>query len=52
MTDFCQIVSLSRPSGTLGVSLCCHRTAQFWTVLLRFSLIEAVEKSVRIIRAI
>ena len=27
MTDYCQIVSMSRPFGTLGVSLFCHRTA-------------------------
>ena len=27
MTDFCQTVSMSRPFGTLGVSLFRHRTA-------------------------
>ena len=50
MTDFCQTVSLSRPSGTLGVSLFCHRTLalpesplDFLSVLLRFSLFEAAK---------
>ena len=28
MTDFCRPISLSRPVGTLGVSMFCHRTAQ------------------------
>ena len=27
VTDFCRPISLSRPIGTLGVSLFCHRTA-------------------------
>ena len=35
MTDYCQIVSMSRPFGTLGVSLFCHRTAQY-TMLIPF----------------
>ena len=50
MTEFYQIVSMSRPFGTLGVSIFCHRTLalpgsplDFLSVLLRFSLIEAVK---------
>ena len=52
MTEFYQIVSMSRPFGTLGVSIFCHRTLalpesplDFLSVLLRFSLIEAVKIS-------
>ena len=29
MTDFCHMVSMSRPFGTLEVSLFCLRTAQY-----------------------
>jgi hypothetical protein len=57
MTDFCQIVSMSRLFETLEKRVFQYPTLRNLTVpcmgLLRFSLFEAVEKSVRyIIRAI
>ena len=57
MTDFCQIVSMSRLFETLERRVFQYPTLRNLTVpcmgLLRFSLFEAVEKSVRyIIRAI
>ena len=56
MTDFCQIVSMSRLFETLERRVFQYPTLRNLTVpcmgLLRFSLFEAVEKSVRyIIRA-
>ncbi len=56
MTDFCQIVPMSRLFETLERRVFQYPTLRNLTVscmgLLRFSLIEAVEKSVRyIIRA-
>ena len=51
MTDFCQTVSMSRPFGTLSSKVIPDPTLRNLTVpcmgLLRFSLSEAVEKSVR-----
>ena len=51
MTDFCQVVSMSRLFETLGKRVFQYPTLQNLTVpcmgLLRFSLSEAVEKSVR-----
>ena len=45
MTEIYQTVSMSRPFGTLGVSIFCHRTLalpesplDFLSVLLKFSL--------------
>ena len=57
MTDFCQIVSMSRLFETLERRVFQYPTLRNLTVpcmgLLRFSLFEAVEKSVRyIIRAL
>ena len=56
MTDFCQAVSMSRPFGTLSSRVIPDPTLRNLSVscmgLLKFSLYEAVEKSVRyIIRA-
>ena len=56
MTDFCQIVPMSRLFETLEKRVFQYPTLRNLTVpcmgLLRFSLFEAVEKSVRyIIRA-
>ncbi len=56
MTDFCQIVSMSRHFETLSSRVISDPTLRNLSVscmgLLRFNLFEAVEKSVRyIIRA-
>ena len=51
MTDFCQTVSMSRPFGTLSSRVIPDPTLRNLSVscmgLLKFSLFEAVEKSVR-----
>ena len=51
MTDFCQTVSRSRPFGTLSSRIIPDPTLRNLSVscmgLLKFSLFEAVEKSVR-----
>ena len=51
MTDYCKTASLSRSSGTLERRAFQDPTLRNLTVpcmgLLRFSLFEAVEKSVR-----
>ena len=54
MTDFCQTVSMLRLFETLIESMFCHRTLalpesplDFLSVLLKFSLFEAVKKSIR-----
>ncbi len=57
MTDFCQTVSMSRPFGTLSSKVIPDPTLRNLTVscmgLLRFSIFDAVEKSVKYsIRAI
>ena len=51
MTDFCQTVSMSRPFGTLSSRVIPDPKLRNLSVscmgLLKFSLFEAVEKSVR-----